>query len=199
MRRYPAALTLILLLGGCHAPMPSFNMLAPYGTTRVPPPATGSFGSPDTYYQPSLPPTVNTTPSSAVGSGLRAQNNTGNWSAANATSPSTRSRRTGTPTPADPSTVRLAEFQEPAGLVPAESVIEDSRRIRVVDGSVRSSSHDLAEPRAFAPPSKAIDIMDLPPVVQSRAITTRSRLTDSPVTERIVRGNSSDPWRPRTR
>ena len=51
MKRLAALLTLVTLMAGCRAPMPSFDVLAPYGTTRVPPPATGTMGTPDTYYQ----------------------------------------------------------------------------------------------------------------------------------------------------
>ncbi len=39
-----------ILFGGCRAPMPSFNVMAPFGATRVPAPSTGSFGTPDPYY-----------------------------------------------------------------------------------------------------------------------------------------------------
>jgi hypothetical protein len=37
---------------GCRAPKPSFNVFAPYGSSRVPPPPTGSMGNPGAYYQP---------------------------------------------------------------------------------------------------------------------------------------------------
>lgn len=40
-------------LTGCHAPKPSFNFLAPYGSPTVPPPPTGAVGtSPDYYASP---------------------------------------------------------------------------------------------------------------------------------------------------
>ncbi len=38
-------------LVGCHAPVPSMDILTPYGASRVTPPATGSYGSPNNYYQ----------------------------------------------------------------------------------------------------------------------------------------------------
>ncbi len=51
------ALTLIAVcLAGCHAPTPSFDVLAPYGPQRVPPPSTGSHGTSGTYYNRTSPP-----------------------------------------------------------------------------------------------------------------------------------------------
>lgn len=37
-------------LTGCHAPKPSFNFLAPYGSPTVPPPPTGAVGTSPGYY-----------------------------------------------------------------------------------------------------------------------------------------------------
>lgn len=43
-------LIVVILLAGCHAPKPSFNVLAPYGSPRVPPPPTGAVGTSSDYY-----------------------------------------------------------------------------------------------------------------------------------------------------
>lgn len=46
---------LSVLLVGCRAPAPSFDMLAPYGSPTVPPPATGRVGTAGGYYPPATP------------------------------------------------------------------------------------------------------------------------------------------------
>jgi hypothetical protein len=46
------AITLAIAFLGCRAPTPSFNVLAPYGSATVPPPATGSVGTGAGYYAP---------------------------------------------------------------------------------------------------------------------------------------------------
>lgn len=53
MKESAALLGVLILLAGCNSAPPSMNPLAPYGARRVPPPATGSFARPDSYYQPS--------------------------------------------------------------------------------------------------------------------------------------------------
>ena len=52
----------VLTAAGCHAPLPRFQPFAAAGSPRVPPPATGSYGRADTYY--------NSTPSSGAQSAL---------------------------------------------------------------------------------------------------------------------------------
>jgi hypothetical protein len=44
-----------LLVTGCHVPMPKFQPFAGSGSPRVPPPATGSYGKPDSYYNGGAP------------------------------------------------------------------------------------------------------------------------------------------------
>ena len=67
MKQIAFAGAIMLALSGCRAPMPSFDLLAPYGTSRVPPPGTGSIGTGGNYY---TPPTGSTT-SPPVGTGFR--------------------------------------------------------------------------------------------------------------------------------
>lgn len=73
MKRFAVVAAIVLLSTGCRAPMPNWNMFGPYGATRVPPPPTGGYGTPQPYYAPgttTVAPTV--TPSSApVGTGFR--------------------------------------------------------------------------------------------------------------------------------
>jgi len=44
-----------LLATGCHVPMPKFQPFAGSGSPRVPPPATGSYGKSDSYYNGGAP------------------------------------------------------------------------------------------------------------------------------------------------
>jgi hypothetical protein len=55
MTRYVILCTLACGLAGCHAPAPSLDVLAPYGSPRVPPPRTGAIGTGGTYYAPTTP------------------------------------------------------------------------------------------------------------------------------------------------
>lgn len=45
-------LVALAFVAGCHAPKPSFNLLAPYGAPRVPPPSTSAGGNNPAYYTP---------------------------------------------------------------------------------------------------------------------------------------------------
>lgn len=40
----------VLVVTGCRAPRPSFNFWAPFGSSRVAPPQTGSYNNPQNYY-----------------------------------------------------------------------------------------------------------------------------------------------------
>ena len=50
MLRFTICFMTLSLLVGCRAPVPSFNVLAPYGEARVPPPQTGVLGTPNGAY-----------------------------------------------------------------------------------------------------------------------------------------------------
>lgn len=52
MFRSAAIVVICVSFMGCRAPKPSMNVFAPYGSSRVPPPATGSMTNPNAYYQP---------------------------------------------------------------------------------------------------------------------------------------------------
>ena len=53
-------LPIVLVAAGCRAPTPTFDPFSVYGSKRIPPPATGTVGPGDTYYQPSNPNTPGT-------------------------------------------------------------------------------------------------------------------------------------------
>ena len=56
MKWHAAVAVIVVCLAGCHAPTPSFDLLAPYGSSRVPPPSTGSHGTDGAYYNRAAPP-----------------------------------------------------------------------------------------------------------------------------------------------
>lgn len=56
MKWHAAVAVIVVCLAGCHAPTPSFDLLAPYGSSRVPPPSTGSHGTGGAYYNRTTPP-----------------------------------------------------------------------------------------------------------------------------------------------
>lgn len=59
MKRLAACLVILGCLGGCKdIPKPSCNLLAPYGSSRVAPPATNSVGAGSSYYNRMATPTV---------------------------------------------------------------------------------------------------------------------------------------------
>lgn len=62
MSRAILSIALCLLAAGCHVPMPQFQPFAGSGSPRVPAPATGSYGRPDSYYTGTSPGHAVTTP-----------------------------------------------------------------------------------------------------------------------------------------
>ena len=76
MKRSVASLLMILGLAGCQAtPTPSLDVLAPFGSTRVPPPGTTSYSGKGAYYNPSAPASAAPT-GAAPTTGLPATPNT---------------------------------------------------------------------------------------------------------------------------
>ena len=60
MKRFALVAAIVVLGVGCRAPMPNWNMLGPYGDTRVAPPPTGGYNVQQPYYAPgptTVPPT----------------------------------------------------------------------------------------------------------------------------------------------
>jgi hypothetical protein len=55
MKSLTCCLAAALCLAGCRAPAPTFKDVSPFGATRIEPPRTNSFGTPDSYYQPPPP------------------------------------------------------------------------------------------------------------------------------------------------
>ena len=160
MLRPAALLIATALLAGCRAPMPSFNVLAPYGPTRVPPPATGSYGSSGKYNQPpSQPPAANGFPQGALsptGSGVIG-GGPGTWRPANGSLTSA----------AQSNPLRLASAEQRVVTQGTDSASELRSRLggMHVNDATRSG-----EPALFQPPSQMIEMSTLPPPAHSAAI-----------------------------
>lgn len=173
MKRLSPILLVILVLTGCHAPMPSFNLLAPYGPTRIPPAATNS-GAPSTYYQGR--PASSTPP---VGTGFRASQSSTSLSADNSAGSFGVRTVSGFD---EPGRVTRATHQAttvvPTTLVPATTVVQsrgpiqfiESGAARTVPANVRGMHINDAtvEPSQFYPTVQVIDIAQLPPASSVR-------------------------------
>ncbi len=175
MKRLSPLLLAMLVCAGCHAPMPSFNLMAPYGSTRIPPPATNSVAS-DKYYQPSRT-TSSTTP---VGTGFRARRSSTSLSAdtsfkTSEVQPLSGSKRLGRASRATHETTS----DSAAAIVSATATVESGVPIRIVENgttpqtlppSVRGMRINEAtiEPGRFVPIRQAIDITQLPPASSLR-------------------------------
>ena len=170
MKRLCPLLLAILVFTGCHAPMPSFNLLAPYGSTTIPPPGTGA-ASPDTYYQPNRQPS--STP--PVGTGFRARGEASSNLSADSSTGAFGVRTASGPDVSGQAS--RATFQgnlvSPVTLVPSSTVVQTQARSQTVAST--SSSRGLppnvrgmrineaaAEPARFFPTMQVIDITQLP-------------------------------------
>jgi hypothetical protein len=141
MRRLTATVAALILLVGCNSPTPSFNLMSPYGGTRVPPPGTGSFARPDSYYQPSPK------------SGLSWQSESGQYASAksSAAAPAQQTLaaapKAGTTAGGSSGSVRLVSMND-AGLNPAAPTTQpanflgsdSSSQIRIVEAPKAKTS-----------------------------------------------------------
>lgn len=153
MRELATSVAALILLIGCNSPTPSFNLMAPYGGTRVPPPGTGSFARPDSYYQPSPKSGLSwqsaagqyasaTTPAAAPGKQTLAA-----APKSATTAGATVATAVGTTAGGSSGSVRLVSMNE-AGLKPAASAApsashsspESSSPIRIVEAPTAKST-----------------------------------------------------------
>jgi hypothetical protein len=180
MKRVAFVFLLSFAFVGCRAPMPSANLLAPYGSKCVTPPPTGSINASGNYYTPA------TTPSSTVpfGTGFR-QTPNNRWSnldepnatrVASTNSPAAqRDASTSKVIGAEDLDVALTSHQTPATVVPATTIIERTGPIRIVQSDSRSvaavprlrgmtvtDATQSREPRQFNPTGRVVAISELP-------------------------------------
>jgi hypothetical protein len=226
MKPFAISMALLALLAGCRTPPTSWNFFAPYGATRVPPPSTGAYTRPDTYYQPST-----------VQPGAPANQRTElSKSGDSALASDTQGSRT---TPASPigafvsRDVRQASddrvFRSADGtkvkLASSSRAVASEAPIRIVESEKSESSGRLelkgmpindatrpageiaasAEPGPFQPPNDATDMSQLPkPTMSQRSATGNSATLEPPsATSSSTKGDrsSSEPsasWHGRT-
>jgi hypothetical protein len=192
MKWLTASLVTVLCLAGCHAPKPSFNVLAPYGPTRVPPPSTSGQAPNSTYYNGTTPPTTNV-PVVPRNSGMR---NTSQKKWANTPSHNlnlasqdswrpVRTKSTADPAPvfkeaasqADENQVLPVSYSgtgktEEAKMAVAISSSSEMRtaadgqsvlRLNGMPVTDATTGKSLPEPARFVPPKDIIEISQLPP------------------------------------
>jgi hypothetical protein len=181
MKRFVAALLALVCVAGCHAPKPSFDLLTPFGTTRVPPPGTTNYSARNGSYYKSGPSTQ--APAGAVPStGLPATPNT--------TAPGTvpqRTQQTAVPSsqtlageaiwrsPNSKSTVANAAYNAPltaatnlqtpvgTGVIGTTSAASPSGpKLNGMAVNDATKTAGLMEPNRFQPASDAKELAQLP-------------------------------------
>ncbi|MBP89848.1 MAG: hypothetical protein CMJ64_24605 [Planctomycetaceae bacterium] len=215
MKRIAIAGIAMLVLSGCRAPMPSFDLLAPYGTSRVPPPGTGTIGTGGTYY---TPPSGQTTSPPPVGTGFRLAppgRTINKWSnlgepteskvAADVEWAPTRSL-TSQASVVDLD-VALAKQQPTSRVIAASQLTEHRGPIRIVQPSSVSGNPTALRglpvigtgvsraPRSFVPSGRVVDITELPDVSSGRTVPAPTRAATKSRSSATV---ASDGWRSRT-
>lgn len=189
MKCSAAGFILLLGLAGCHAPQPSLNLLAPYGTPRVPPPPTNSAGTslsqheggsmgpttvaPGMQRVPAMStrhPTDSHTPSYLAGDG--------SWISireklAGETEPlrsAPRSTRTGD--------VRLSSFQENLPPVEARAPSAGTATLEWQTPPIRSATQP-AIPGTFEPQAGAAAISSALPAEAVRTVSATAKSSDA--------------------
>ena len=227
MKPSAISMALLVLLAGCRTPPTSWNFFAPYGATRVPPPSTGAYTRPDTYYQPSTgqpgAPANQRTELSKSGDSALAGDTQGSRTTPASPIGAFVSRDVRQASddralrPADETKVKLASTsravasEAPIRIVePAKS--ESSARLELkgmpINDATRPSGEaaSSAEPGPFQPPNDATDMSQLPkPTMSQRSATPGSSATLEPpsATPSSTKGDrsSSEPsaaWHGRT-
>ena len=214
MLRRASPWIVIMVLAGCRAPAPSFNAFAPYGSPHVPPPTTGSVGTPGSYYQapataPSgappvqppttMSPTLGTQPTTSPPSTWGTPPTT-TMPPTLGTQPPTYNGASNQAGPTAASGVAQASYQQPA---------TGASRSVLVSGSTSSSSSlqlngmrvndgtQPAEPQSFTPASSGlVEISDLPPANPNQPPTTM-RVIQPTTTSTSTATSSSNSWQAR--
>jgi hypothetical protein len=193
MTRYIVLLVVLASVSGCQGQgqWPSVNLLAPYGPTRIPPPSTGTYGQPDTYYQPSpqpaapqTQPSVSTSPVSRGRPGQPTLAAVETRTHAEAAQPEEEAARKPSgfrsTSPSDTSRVRLASaertYDAEAPLRIVEPRAERSADAIELRGMHVNDATKPAEPGRFVAPARMADISQLPPATRSVSTPAETRL-----------------------
>ncbi len=214
MKWFAASLVTALCLAGCHAPKPSLNLLAPYGSTCVPPPSTNPQPATGTYYNRTAPPTtsvpsVPAVPGRGGSSGFPttqtvAPGTTSVLAGADDSWKPVRTRAAADPAPslADAARERVSPASydgQPAkdgAKTAAASTARDARRpsslrlngMAVTDATGRAK---LPEPARFVPAKDPIEISQLPPA-KSATTEAGTVVASSKASDRIVSSAAGD-------
>jgi len=214
MKQIALAGIVILVLSGCRAPMPKFDLLSPYGTSRVPAPGTGTIGTGGTYYTPPANPTTN----SPIGTGFRPSppnSPTKKWSSLGDPpddkvagdvqwSPTRTESAPARVVDLDDVDVALSRQQSTSRVIPASQVFEHRGPIRIAQPSSTSVGSGTVlrgapvnnttasrSPREFVPSGQVVDITELQDTSSTRTVPAPTGSTSS-------QGSSTLGWRSRT-
>ncbi len=178
MTRYAAILVAAWMLVGCRAPAPSFDMLAPYGSPKVPAPRTGAIGTSGTYYapmnqgtQPTVTAPVNPSlPGTAVPNGTPSSQPAAPNMGASATTMaagtpdvSMASYQAGAPhqvTP--PATTIVGGPSFPGAVADASDEASSSSSTLKLSGMPVNDATQPGEPQSFSPAGEPVNISSLP-------------------------------------
>ena len=193
MKRVAVFAILLGCILGCRGSQSSYNLLAPYGSCRVPPPSTGNHTAPAGYYTPTTPPTVNMpavqgtptlgAPSAQVSPNGSTQVASGTWQPAGATAP-------------DPG-VQQATFSAPV-ISGADSSALKLNGMHVNDATQPVSP---AEPARFAPPGQMTQLPQSTPAsgtsTANGTVVSSAKASDtiSPGMSNTTSSDSTLQWR----
>lgn len=169
MKWHATVAVIVVCLAGCHAPPPSFDLLAPYGSSRVPPPSTGSLGTGGAYYNRTAPPatSVPSVPNSsrAPTGSQRMQTNASRPRAHLAADDSWKPIRTNAtpdPAPAFPGVTGSAANRTLPVSYNGTATGGTALRLNGMPVTDATRNASFSEPARFRPPGDAIEISQLP-------------------------------------
>jgi hypothetical protein len=169
MKWLAASLIVLACSAGCHAPKPSFNPLAAYGSSRVPPPATNSTARNAPYYNQSGGPAAGSAPAAT-------------------TNPTSGQRSDAAPLLSNPSLTSSQDIWKSVALRSAQAGNEPGAPAAngVELASFNSPSSPVQSsadaPALFVPDAGSSPIASLPPppiTVPANTVVTTARASDS--------------------
>ena len=169
MKRLVTCLVIVCGLSGCRGSQTSFNTLAPFGSSRVPPPSTNHFNASSPYYNRNATPQTatpaapgSTPPASQSGGGTSGQvlsNTSASNSAATWVSPVrqaiTESIRPALDASSQSSGIQAVSYQDIASN-------ESSLRLKGMRVNDATHSNAISEPARFVPAGATVEIAQLP-------------------------------------
>lgn len=203
MKRFALVAAILSLGVGCRAPMPKWDMLGPYGNTRVAPPPTGGYGAQQPYYAPgpttvpptSVPPTTvppttvpqTITPTTApVGTGFR-PSSANRWSniddpaegpiaKENSWAPTHRAPTNSQVADLRDADVALANYEVAAPFVPSTTVVEYDGPVRIL--SPESSPTFVSSTATTPPRLRGMTINDITQPSEPELFVPAGRVID---------------------